>query len=166
MGTRISDISGAFRGPENVTAAIMIQGEQSRYRIKFEREGAAVDTSTWTITARAEYYTAVVGESGSGADVVLSIANLKPAEIDPRELPVGIAPGSVDDAEADGGKRPITAADGLWDLEIPGDLYEEDIPINAETNVPVVAICITINNGNAEAIIRRFRHVLIIRRGW
>ena len=148
-GTRVSDIQGSVPGPDGVVAQAILQGEQFSLDFdELDNDDQPRDTTGWAMTARAEFYLAHVSESGD--DIAI------------REFQrdVSTPARSLDVVE-------ISAQRGEWTIEIPADLYSDDIPLNIEIDVPVVAICVTMTDPTeTPATIARRRFLLIVRRGW
>ena len=62
-GTRLSDIQHSLSGADNVTARSIIQGTQFDTPINLEIDNIPVDTTAWTMTAKAEFYKSEVTET-------------------------------------------------------------------------------------------------------
>ena len=150
-GTRISDIQHSLSGADNVTARSIIQGTQFNTAIHLTQSGSVLDTTGWTMTANAEYYKADVTEAVAGDSISVAISN---PTLDMTTASRTLTITAVD------------AAMGQWSIHIPSDLYTGDIPADATTDVPMVAICITMTATGSDPVIRRFRHLIVIRRGW
>ena len=167
-GTRVSDIRGAVPGPDNVQARAALQGTQFAWGFSAD-DDAAVDTTGWTMTAQAEFYLAHVSESGDG----IAVTEFQPDGSTPARALVVAA---------------VDALLGQWEIQVPADLYPGDIPLNIEIDVPVAAICVTMNDNGMtpdplpirvsargktrpprspqHPTIARRRFVIVLRRGW
>ena len=150
-GTRISDIQHSLSGADNVTARSIIQGTQFNTAIHLTQSGSPLDTTGWAMTANAEYYKADVAEAVTGDTITLAISNFM---IDTTTAARMLTIAAVD------------ASNGRWSIHIPSDLYAGNIPVDMSADVPVVAICITMTAPGADPVIRRFRHLIVVRRGW
>ena len=148
-GTRVSDIQGSVPGPDGVVAQAILQGEQFSLDFdELDNDDQPRDTTGWAMTARAEFYLAHVSESGG--DIAVTEF----------QRDVSAPARALDVVE-------VNAALGEWEIQVPADLYSDDIPINIEIDVPVVAICVTMTDSReTPATIARRRFLLIIRRGW
>jgi len=146
VGSRISSIQHSLGGAENVTARRIVQGTQYEMPLTFrDASGAAIDMTNWDVKANAEYYEGHVDDSGE----IPSVSGLTLAGLEARALAVT-----------------GDAAKGAWAVQVPGDLYPGDIPPDATVNVPIVGVCVTITDDSTPAVIRRFRHLILVRRGW
>ena len=167
-GTRISNVQHTLGSADNVTARAMVQGSQIRWGFNV-RDDVAVDTTGWRMTAQAEFYLAHVSESRAGIAVTEF------------QRDVSTTARALDVAAVD-------ALVGQWEIQVPADLYPGDIPLNIEIDVPVVAICVSMNDngmtpdplpirvsarGKTRAprspqhpTIARRRFLIVLRRGW
>ena len=158
MATRATTTGHTVSASRNVVAESIIQGEQFNHSISIKRKVVSSDrvvpqdTTGWTMVARAEFYTSNVSESGDGETYQLTISSPLPYS---SKTPVDLVTNAVD------------ASMGEWEVRIPADLWDEEIAIDLERNVPTAAICVTMTDTTVNPTnIRRFRRWIVFRKGW
>ena len=143
---RVSNIGDFLGGADNVSALEMIQGEQRIFAGSVvDSDDAITDITDFTITAKAEFYTATVG-STSRAITVSDLTLL------------------TDPVSKDLTVNKTDNANGEFELVLPSDLYENNIDADIASNVPLAVVYIQYNDGADTETIRFSRLLIVIRR--
>jgi len=152
---RFSRIEHADSRVEGAILSTMYQRSIFAWRIAVrDAAGDPVDLSAWDISARAEYYTCSYEQVRKGKDITESVSDLARMDRPDKDLSV-----TIDDPPA-----------GEASLHIPADLYEDDIPLDISSGLPLAAVCITYSRlaGDPPAAVWRDYSwlALVIRRSW
>ena len=141
----LSNVGQFLGGADNVSARIILQGQQFTYGVVLEAaEDVPHDITGWVITATAEFYKGTIVTT----ETSIAISN---AVLDPRPV-INLTVNVTD------------AANGRLEILVPTDLYEDNIPTNISENVPFVVIYCKIQDDATTPEIDKFRHILVIRR--
>ena len=152
---RIENISQFLGGADNVKALELIRGEQINYRGTINSTGdnpQPIDISNFVLSAVAEFYTADVTVSGSGARAELTVEDFTPHTKADVTIPLT--------ADAD-----QTANTGQVLLTLPLDLADDadTADLNETEQVFVAVIFLTYNDGATPATIRKSRMLAVLR---
>ena len=125
MASAIAARVEAIPSSDETLIVRLIAGET--YRLDWTLQGddqQARDITGYTLTCPYEQYTATIDEAGDEIEV----SRLKRVE--------GVPPGNID-------VTVLAAVEGRFELLLPADLWQGEVPVNAFKNVPVVLAFLT-----------------------